>query len=343
MTIMSVQQAFEDFERRHVRVPDAENRAAQTVQADFRSTVKDALDAIHRKSFLAGSYRRKTQAVHLKDLDIVFVLNDLDGQLIASASSTLALMKGAATQYGPVVRARTKCRAVECHLNGYEFWVDAVPALPDGNGGLLLPYVNAEEHADEWRPADPDGQTTACQRKNDQTDGVYVPVTRVVKFWNGSFVSAPSQKKPIPSYMAEAILYDALGRPCEWADAVLAFFERAQHHLSLPWPSVPCPGKTSDYVDEKLENDRRVGALSKVEAVLPTARAAAAESDPEAAMELWAKVFGPAFPAPSSHPSLLGQAIREGVASVVGTGVVATPVGRRTIPARSHALLPPGR
>lgn len=343
MTIMTVQQAFEDFERRHARVPDAQNRLAQTVQADFRSAVEDGLGARHQKSFLAGSYRRKTQAVRLKDLDIVFILNDFDGQLSASASGTLALMKEVAWAYGPVVSVRTKCRAAECRLTGYEFWVDAVPALPDDAGGLLLPYVNAEEDADDWRPADPDGQTTACQRKNDQTDGAYVPVTRVVKHWNQSFVSSPSQEKPLPSYLAEAILYDALGGPCEWADAALAFLERAQHDLSLPWPSVPCPGKTTDHVDEKLENDRRLRALSKVQAVLPDARAAAVEPDPKTAMELWARVFGPSFPAPSNHPALLGQAIREGAVTVVGTGVAATPKGRRHIPARSHAIASPDR
>jgi hypothetical protein len=341
MSINTVQQAFEEFERNSVRVPNNENQAAKKVQADFRDVIETVLGELYADSFLAGSYRRKTQAVHLKDLDIIFVLLDPRGEARASASGTLALMKRAGERYPGVTVVRTKCRAVECQLAGHPFCVDVVPALDDGNGGFLLAYVNAEEGADEWRPADPKGQTDACQKKNAETGGIYVPTVRVEKFWNGSFTSVPSQEKPMPSYLAEAILHDALSGPCEWAEATVAFFENAHRHLSLPWASVPCPGKSNECVDEKLDNGRRRRALAKVEVALANARVAGAETDPGKAMDAWVKVFGISFPAPSTDSNAVARALRNRTVSVVGAGVSASPsAGRQPIPARSHGPAP---
>jgi hypothetical protein len=336
MSINTVQQAFEHFEREHVRVPDNENKLAKRVQQEFRDALKRELGALYADSFLGGSYRRKTQAVHLKDLDIIIVLNDPTGELRTSASGTLKLMKQSAVCYDRVGVATTKCRAVECELAGCTFWADLVPALDDGHGGLLLAYVSTEENADEWRPADPKGQTEACHKKNDETGGAYVPVTRIVKFWNGSFVSSPEQRKPLPSYLIEAILADALSGPVSWPEAVLAFFENAQKHLSLPSPSVPCPGNPGAYVDEMLDDDRRLAALVKVEAALLLVRAAAAETDTRKALDAWVKVFGSSFPAPSTHPALIANALRSRTATVVGSGVSISSSGRKSPVVRSH-------
>jgi hypothetical protein len=331
----SLQQTFEQFEKESVRVPDSENRAAKKVHPEFRDAVKEYLAELFADSFLAGSYARKTQAVHLKDLDVIVVLHDPTGELRASASGTLAAMKKAANSYGPVSGVTTKCRAVECHLGGYTFWVDLVPALDDGYGGLLLAFVDQDENIDEWCPADPKGQLKACRDKNADTGGAYVAVTRICKFRNGSFTSSPSQQKPLPSYLVEAILYDALTGAIDWADAVLAFFRRAKHHLSIASPSVPCPGKSTDYVDEMLDDERRLKALVKVEAALANAEAAAAATSPDDAREAWAKVFGPSFPAPSNSSRAIANALRGGTAGVTGTSVTVGS-GRKPIPARSH-------
>ena len=336
MKFRSQQEAFEKFEREHVRVPEAENADAKRVQAEFREALKEALGDIYADSFLGGSYRRKTQAVTLKDLDIILVLNDPTGRFRASARATLHYLKDVVTVYEPVGIRRVKCRAVECQLDGYTFWADIVPALVDEDGGLLLAYNNEEEGLDEWRPADPKGQTQACVDKNAQTDGAYVPVTRICKFWNQSFTSSPSQEKPVPSYWVEAVLHTALDGPSDWPTAVVAFFENAVRHLSSPWPTVPCPGDPENYVDEKLDDQRRLDALAKVEAVLPTARAAAAARNIDEALELWGRVFGSAFPAPSTSDAAVAKALKKRTATVSGTGVTALETGRRPIPSRSH-------
>lgn len=344
MRISTVQQAFEEFEREHVRVPDVENTAAKKVQQEFRDAMEAALVELYAESFLAGSYRRKTQSEHLKDLDIIIVLNDPTGELRASAKRTLEMLKRHAPAYGPVIGREVKCRAVECELDGYTFWADLVPALTDGQGGLLLAYWNRDTGEDEWRSADPKAQTRACADKNRETNGVYVPVTRTGKYWNQSFTSSPSDEKPVPSYYVEAILHDAIAAECEWAQALTWFFERAREHLQNPRPSIPCPGAPAGtWVDENLDPERRMKAAVKVEEALGHARRAMAEPDAGKAMDHWAKVLGPAFPSPSTHPSLIAEALKGGTARLVGSGVSATPVGRKPIPARSHRRVGPRR
>ncbi len=189
--IRTLQQAFEQFERDSVRVPVHEIDAAKKAHKELRAAVEEALGESCIRTFLAGSYRRRTQAVHLKDLDIIVVLDDLTGELRRSPNAALAMMKTVGQTCDLVSSATTKCRAVECELTGYSFWADLVPALDDGVGGLLLAYVDRKEEIEEWRLADPEGQTAACQEKNSETDGAYVPVTRICKFWNGSFTSSP--------------------------------------------------------------------------------------------------------------------------------------------------------
>lgn len=341
MTPRTTQQAFEQFERESVRVPDAENKLAKTVQTEFRVVLAEELGDLHLESFLAGSYPRKTQAVRLKDIDLAVVLRDPAGEFAASASGTLTFMRTVVQAYPRVSAATRKCRAIECDLTDVPFWVDVVPALQDRRGGLLLAYVDRQKGIDEWRPADPKGQIHACQAKNAQTAGMYVPVTRICKFWNQSFTSSPEQEKPMPSYLVEAILFDAVDDPIDWAEAVLAFFENAYRHLSATSPTVPCPGKSTEFVDEKLDPLRRARALVKVEAVLPTVRRAAAERDPAAAMNLWADVFGPAFPAPATDSRTMSKALHSGSFSILGSGVSPSPAaGRRPIPVRSHGPEP---
>ncbi len=80
----SVHEAFERFENEVVRVPKAENDEAKRVHPKIRGTLERELPE-HLETFLSGSYGRRVQAVRLKDIDIIVVLDDPDGRFAASA------------------------------------------------------------------------------------------------------------------------------------------------------------------------------------------------------------------------------------------------------------------
>src|SRR3954454_19087998 len=131
MSIATVQQAFEEYEKT-IRVPKKQVDRAKEVHPKVRSAIETDLGELFRRAFLAGSYARKVQtAPKLKDVDIIFVLNDPDGQFAGSAEAALERLRKAAKTCDLVGPTRLGVRAVKLTIKDEEFTVDAVAALED--------------------------------------------------------------------------------------------------------------------------------------------------------------------------------------------------------------------
>jgi hypothetical protein len=334
MSISTVQDAFEEYEKK-VRVPATQAERAKEVHPQVRDAVEADLGELFNRAFLAGSYARKVQtAPKLKDVDIIFVLNDPEGTFAASAHASLERLRTAAKTCDLVASpTRLGVRAVKLPIDGEEFTVDAVAALEDGFGGIRLARYLPDEGKDDWTPANPKGQMDAHWDRNKDTDGVFIPSVRIVKSWNQRHKW--NSKNLLPSYLVESILFHSMTGKADFADAMVKFFRDAETHLSTSVPTVACPGSPGNYVDERLDDERRGNALQKVQSALADAEAAVAETDPGKAMDLWANVFGPAFPAQSGDTSALAAALRSRTARVSGAGVsVAANGGREVINSR---------
>jgi hypothetical protein len=335
MSTSTVQQSFEGYEKK-ARVPADQARRARSVQQQVRADFKTDLGSLLRRSFLSGSYARMVQtAPKLKDVDIVFVLNDPTGEFEASAKT--ALDRLAAASAGSVVISHVEklcCRAVKLVVVGEEFTVDAVAALEDEHGNIRLARHDPAAGTDDWSDENPRGQIDAHWEKNAQTDGVFIPAVRIIKMWNqrhrwddGNLLS---------SYLVEAMLFHAMTEKVDYANAMYAFFRHAVAHLSTPAPSVPCPGNLTKFVDEKLADDRRENALAFARQALGHAEAAMRETNAGRAMDEWAAVFGPMFPAPRADASTLAAALRSGNVRPSGAGIAVGAAGAPAIvPARS--------
>jgi hypothetical protein len=331
-TIKTVDDAFEWYESNVARVPDGENADGKAVHPEVRKAVCAKLDVEHH--FLSGSYGRKTQAVTLKDVDIIVVLKDEDGSLQASASDALKKVQEAAIECDLVRRTRVSVRAVKCFLHDYEFHVDIVPALRPALGdGLQLPRNIPNEGLDDWSLEYPEQQLKACQDKNKATDGLYLPATRVIKAWNQRYPTA----KPLRSYHGESLLYHGIGETKTLQEAVLAFFDHAYDALTLGQLTATPGAPAGRYVDDRLDPEDREAAREKVEAAREKAHEAADIEDPGEAMEAWVKVFGTGFPSPTTEPDAVDAALRSGNAFALGSGVRVgkTEESRDYIPGRS--------
>lgn len=323
MAINNINQAFDAYEKQTARVPDDQNAAAKSVHPDVRQAVCDALPV--DRPFLAGSYGRKTQATKLKDVDIIVVLNDEDGGFRGSASDTLKQVQEAVTSCDLVRTTRVSVRAVKAFLHDHEFTVDVVPALAPASGSCLELTRNLpDEGYDDWTLEDPEGQITASFDKNKATDGIYIPAVRVIKAWNQRYPSA----KPLRSYHAEAMMFHALTGSCTLEDAVLAFFDHAYEALA-PGVRTLVPGSTTRHVDDRLGDDDREAARDKVEAAREKAHAAAELEDEGEKMDVWVKVFGQSFPAPTTDPDAIAKELREGTAKATGAGFAVGRSGER--------------
>jgi hypothetical protein len=315
-TIQTVDDAFEWYEAHVARVPDEENDDGKEVHPEVRKAVCAELDV--DEHFLSGSYGRKTQAVKLKDVDIIVVLKDDNGSFYTSASGALKKVQEAVSECDLVRRTRVSVRAVKCFLHDYDFHVDIVPALRPAFGyGLHLTRNIPDENLDDWSLEYPEQQLKACQDKNKATKGLYLPGTRVVKAWNQRYPTA----KPLRSYHGESLLYHGIGGSKTLMEATLAFFDHAYDALA-PWQLTATPGApTGRYVDDRLDADDRKAAREKVDAARKKAHEAADIEEPAEAMEAWVKVFGNGFPSPSTEPNAVDAALRSGKAFAFGSGV----------------------
>lgn len=266
----------------------------------------------------------------LNDVDVIVVLDDPDGTFAASAKAALEAIREAAKGSDLVRRTKLGARAVKLSLHGHEFTVDLVAAREPASyeEGLLLARHRPDEGHDDWQLLNPEGQKQAATDKNDVCDGIYVPGVRIIKFWN------EGEGKPLRSYHGEAILWHALDSHAEYPEVVVRFFDEAYSRLA-PSARTPDPGAPdADPVDHLLKPNERASARAKVEKARKIAHQAFESEDLAEALDLWAKVFGPAFPAPSTLSEMVAGALSSRVAGVLMTGVHASR-GREVLKARS--------
>ncbi len=329
--IDSVQQAFEQFERQVVRVPQAENEAAKEVHPQVRETLKQELPE-HLETFLHGSYSRKVQVVRIKDIDIIVVLEDPDGRFARSAEAALEAIRQAAITSPLVRRAEKRVRSVRLVLHDHEFTVDLVAALEpeDGDDGLLLARRIPEEGLDDWTLGHPRGQLQAAIDKNEQTGGIYIPCVRLAKYWLGTIWG--DRNRPFRSYHAESVLHGALDEKVGYDEAMVRFFDAA-HDALAPGILTPDPGAPHTDVDERPDPEERREAREAVARARRGAREAYQKRDLGEALNAWVELFGPAFPAPITSPESIASSMAARTAGIVGAGIRATK-GRPVIEAR---------
>jgi hypothetical protein len=145
-----------------------------------------------------------------------------------------------------------------------------------------------------------------------------VPSVRLVKFWLTKVWG--DDHNPFRSYHAESILHGALDAKVDFSEAMVTFFDAAYDALA-PAVLTPDPGAPSTYVDERLDPNERRAARDAVANARAAAHAAYEKDEAEEALDAWAKVFGPAFPAPSTSAKKLAASLAAGKAGVVGAGI----------------------
>src|SRR6185295_1440805 len=318
----AVETAFTEYERDSVRLRPELVEQAQEVHPKVRKAAEAAFPG-KTTSWLSGSFGRKTQAgPKLKDIDIIVEFDDVDEVLETPPSRFLAHVARATDQCELVLRSKPCRRAVECSLLDYEFTVDIVPGIchPDGRR-LYLANVSDKDGIDRWDPLNPRGQRDAATAMNRTTGGLYIPVVRLIKYWNQSF---GKDNKPLKSYHAEALVHHSIEGATGFVEAVIACFDHAYEKLA-PGELTADPGDPSQFIDQLLDPGKRAEGRAAVAGARERAHEAAELADPDQAAEIWATIF-PGFPSPGMSASAVRRTL--GVGLVPGTE-------RERIPGRS--------
>jgi hypothetical protein len=264
-------------------------KAAHEKVRDELRTDDDSKDA-HKDSFLSGSYARRTAINDINDVDVIWVL-DIDHSvtepevLLAWVQSILAKYYKETKRQGRSVGANTP--------DGV--WLDIVPAalISNDDGPLWIP----DREARVWVQTHPKGQIAGTIAKNKATNGYFVQVVKLMKFWRDRL---PNESCRLKSYILETLIHDTIGSPSSLAAAVVNLLEGIErkygsYRNTNIMPVIPDSAYPSVNVAKHWKSEDFKAFLTQVKTAAATARSAYDNSDEAASRKFWRQIFGSSF------------------------------------------------
>ena len=289
--MLSTPEAFDKF-RQKLELSETESKDAQRRHAEVRECVRNAFDV--DRDFLSGSYARHTKTKPLKDVDILFELGEDEAWRrqkppIETLQAFERLLKG---KYATVEIGR---RSVTVELekpnyaDGHEgkiLSIDAVPAFRCGDDYEIPDKITAT-----WIKTNPETHAEEATAKNQQLDGRWKPLVKMVKTWNRA------HDRPVkPSFLIEVMAQRLVDPPFStYAEEVRNFFAAAAGTISITWPD---PAGLGPPVSDQMTLDLvRVAqsALREGERKAALAMRVARNSQGDA-LRLWREILGDYFP-----------------------------------------------
>jgi hypothetical protein len=266
--------------------------AAKSAHEKVRDQLRtdDEAKEAHKDTFLSGSYARSTAIGEIKDVDVICVL-DID-QTITAPEVVLAWMHGILSKYYTKTKRQGRSVGVEAAKG---VWLDIVPSSPTASEGGPLWIPDREAH--EWVVSHPKGQIAAGLNQNKVTNGYFVQVVKLLKFWRDRL---PRDSCRPASYVLETLVHRTIGYPISHAVAVATVLEGIQRTCGAfrgtnSVPFISDPGYSSVNVAKRWASAEFDDFMAQVEPASATARAALNEPDEAECRRLWRRLLGPTF------------------------------------------------
>jgi predicted nucleotidyltransferase len=224
-------------------------------------------------AFLSGSYARKTAIAPLDDVDIIFIIDP--ERWNTGLFSTLPDPSKILKTFGRAIRhrysessVRTQRRSVRLQL--YHLDIDVVPAVTESEEDpdiLLIPDANEGE----WIRTAPKLHAEATSELNAETDGLFIPLVKLLKLWNSQIPQTATFKSFAIETMATRIIqhHHIESLP----QGVLMFFDLISKysgeqtiydwnddcgvHLGRLWPTVPDTTPVQSNIVKGIDSKRR--------------------------------------------------------------------------------------
>lgn len=289
--------------------------AFDTLQSTVNAPMKAVLRARERRNlfrtafepegdvtevFPSGSFARGSQRDPIHDVDMVIVYDaashpewgtpgDSAGDALDHVQARVRALLGVTegTVAKEVRLAATRNHSVKCFLDDPEdenaFTVDAMPALRQDDGTLLIP----EKNSTCWVPADPEDLIERVKKRHADWNS-FVGLVRILKRW------ADDRDTNIKPLVIEVLALDHLPEDTR-PKALARYFTAAANAV---WQPVCDPAGLCGEIQPDLD---RAAATAQFEQASEEAwRAVYAQDrdDTDEAACHWRKVFGPIFPEP---------------------------------------------
>ena len=149
----------------------------------------------------------------------------------------------------------------------------------------------------EWVETHPKGQIQAATDKNKATNGYYVQVVKLMKFWRDRLPTESCRPK---SYILETLIHGSIGFPSSHAGGVVNVLEGIEcsygaYRGTGIVPSIPDPGYASVNVAKRWEPTEFNDFMKQVKTAAVTARKALDSTDEAESRKLWRQLFGSNF------------------------------------------------
>jgi hypothetical protein len=266
----------------------AAKAAHEKVREELR-TDEESKEA-HKDTFLSGSYARSTAINDINDVDVICVL-DLDHR-ITEPEVCLAWIQAILARHYKETKRQGRSVGASAAKG---VWLDIVPAtlVSADDGPLWIP----DREAREWVQTHPKGQIAAGVSKNKATNGYFVQVVKLLKFWRDRLGTDPCNPK---SYILEALIHGTIGNPSSHAAAIVNVLEGLEssygsYRNTNRVPVISDPGYTSVNVAKRWAAKEFTDFMVQVKSSAATARSAFNSSDEAASRKLWRQLFGSNF------------------------------------------------
>lgn len=327
----------------NIEPPEARRKTAQDMPAKVRDYLQkhEELTTVSPHTRLAGSYRRQTANGEIKDVDvIVFVSDDYKDDidaLLKLLHSVLLELPDELDDCGEV-SLRKQRRSIRVHLEKHDLFIDIVPVrftTDKTTDVLLIP----DREWSKWVNTQPLGYADSLSTLNGDHEDKVVPLVKMFKHWR----SEKFERRCPKSYWLESLIVRHIN--CDYVstedkgygEIVADLFESIYTCWEKTWkettnvPKIP-DAMLGNNVAWNWERSHFETFMRRVEDCKGWTRRAVNETDETKAVELWQKVFGLDFPVSSLAEATvkgweLGEASKNGTASVSATGLVSAVAG----------------
>ncbi len=243
------------------------------------------------ETFLSGSYARDTAINDIKDVDIILMIN-LDRN---STVPEVALSWVQASLQNNYSKVKLQGRSVNI-INDKGFSLDIVPSTPVSNrsGPLWIP----DREAKSWVSTHPKNQIKFSSERNKGTEGYYVQLIKISKFWRDRLVDESAKPN---SYIMESLISQCIvSKPDSYGSAVKDIFNYI-HSTYQPYlssgsiPHISDPGYSSVNVAKRWKFEEFSSFMLAVENSYNVAKEALESEDEDESIKFWRKLFGNKF------------------------------------------------
>jgi hypothetical protein len=327
---MSVASAFDEF-RQSLEIDSETVESAIDLHEKARAGLKARLKG-HSRTFLSGSYARRTRLDPLNDIDIVAVVDstepwddDPEEAMRAAGEAVRPEFPGCTIRLGAhAAKVKPKDPPIEgVHL-------DVVVAIETGDGTCLK--ISEREPESGWKKSDPEAHASALSKANEDWAKRLVPLIKQIKHWNRN-----TSGDHLKSFLVEALalrIFTGSG-DLSAAEMVQRLFNEAHTKILTATSS---PAVPDGYVDGDMTWDERVAHSTRIEKASKKADQAieAAKTDESAAQDIWYGLFGDPYPKPDKDAQMaaIASAIKSGTAGIAG-GTIVSGGGRPVVPGRA--------